>query len=171
MRRALLVVAAALAGCSSGWVPLPRQEPPVDAPEPPDHRFFLHMASPGATRYVVQDIHNAPGLFRWTGPTPTVRLALPDPGPWLARIEFALPEPTFRQTGPVTVRLQVNGRLLVERRYEKPGEYSLEQQTPPQMLAGGGEAALQAEISPVYRAERDGAQLGCLLKAIGFLRP
>jgi hypothetical protein len=171
MRFALLLLLAALAGCGPALVPLPEQQPAVQAEDPPDHRFFVRMVVPSADRRIVKEIGGTAALFRWTGAEPAVRVQLPDPGPWVAQVEFAVTEPTFKETGPVTVEVLVNGRALGRTRYEAFGEKTISLPMPEDLLPRGGEAVLALRIDPVWVAPSDGARLGVLLKAMGFLRP
>jgi len=171
MRLALsLFLLAALCGCG-GLVPLPEQRPATTVEDPPDHRFFVRMIVPSADKRIVKDIGGTPSQFRWTAAEPTVKVKLPDAGPWVAQMEFALAEATLKETGPVTVEISLNGRVVGQGRYEKPGEQTLTVPVPGDILPNGGEAVLTARVNSVWVAPSDGAKLGVLLKALGFLRP
>lgn len=165
-----LIAALLLAGCG-GLVPMPEQQPVVQAEDPPDPRFLVRVIVPSSSRRIVKDIDGPPALYRWTGAEPTVKVKLPDGDPWLAQMELAVAEATLKETGPVTVSLWVNGREIGQARYEKPGEQTLSIPLPKDVLPNGGEATLMARIDPVWVAPSDGAKLGVLLKAMGFARP
>lgn len=172
MRRCLfLILPLALAGCGLGLQPLPEQRPAPAQEDPPDYRFFVRMNVPSANPRIVRDIGVSPAEFRWTGERPAVKVTLPDSGEWVARIEFAIAEATLKDTGPVTVAVSLNGRPLGEGRYEQAGEQALQFPVPPDWFPAGGEATLQAHVHPVWVAPSDGAKLGVLLRAMGFLRP
>jgi hypothetical protein len=70
----------------------------------------------------------------------------------------------------VTIGLYVNGRQVGEGRFNNPGEHSMTAPVPREALAEGGAATLEARISPVWVAPDDGAELGVMLKGMGFLR-
>jgi hypothetical protein len=108
--------------------------------------------------------------MRWTAGRPAVRLKLPDAGPWVAQMEFILAEATWQATGVVTIGLYVNGRLVGEERFNNPGEHIMTAAVPSEALPEAGTATLEARISPVWVAPADGAELGVMLKAMGFLR-
>jgi hypothetical protein len=151
--------------------PLPEQQPSVTAEDPPDERFYVRMVAHSAGRRIVKDIAEGAAMFRWTGAEPSIELRVSSPGPWLARMEFAVAEATLRETGPVTVRLFLNDQLLGQQQFRAPGESTLSFPVPDELLAAAGTARLRAQIEPVWVAPDDGARLGVLLKAMGFVRP
>lgn len=171
MRYCLLIPAVLLCACAPSLVPLPPQQAAAQAEDPPDERFLVRMVVPSADKRIVQEIGGTAAMFRWTAGEPAVRVKLPDAGPWLARMEFAIAEATWKETGPVTVTLLLNGRTLGVSRYERFGEHEFAVPVPAGALPGGGEARLSARIDPVWVAPSDGAKLGVLLKAMGFARP
>jgi hypothetical protein len=119
---------------------------------------------------IVRDIaHNVADL-RWTAENPEVRGLLPDAGPWYAVMDFEIVEATFRDTGPVTVELFLNGTLAARERYVSPGKKRLSAPAPAEALRTPGENMLKASIRPVWVAPNDGAKLGVLLQGMGFLR-
>jgi hypothetical protein len=151
--------------------PLPEQQPSVTAEDPPDERFYVRMVAHSAGRRIVQDIAGGAAMFRWTGAEPSIELRVSSPGPWLARMEFAVAEATLRETGPVTVRLLLNGRPLGQERFLAAGEKALSYPVPDELISAKETARLHARIEPVWVAPDDGARLGVLLKAMGFVRP
>lgn len=171
MRYCLLIPAILLCACGPSLVPLPPQQPLAQAEDPPDYRFLVRMVVPSADKRIVKDIGGNAALFRWTAGEPSIKVKLPDSGPWVAQIEFAIAEATWKETGPVTVSIAMNGRELGSSRYERFGEQTIKVPVPPDVLPDGGEATLSARIEPVWVAPSDGAKLGVLLKSMGFQRP
>ncbi len=113
-------------GCGPQLSPLPEQQPSVTAEDPPDERFYVRMVAHSAGRRIVKDIAEGAAMFRWTGAEPSIELRVSSPGPWLARMEFAVAEATLRETGPVTVRLFLNDQLLGQQQLRAPrGEHSV----------------------------------------------
>jgi hypothetical protein len=85
-------------------------------------------------------------------------------------MEFAIPEVTFAQRGPVVVSVFVNGQLLDRSRYEKGGEFRIEKPVPAEWLRTDLHNYVTLEIDKPWVAPQDGARLGFILKSAGFLQ-
>jgi hypothetical protein len=129
------------------------------------------MADADAESHFVQDISAelAGNTWRWTGKRPTIRLH-PDSNQKLAySIDFAIPDATFRQTGPVILSLFVNDRLLGRVRCALPGRRRVERPVPAEWLKENEEVTLAAEIDKVWTPPQPGGTpLGFILVALGL---
>jgi len=159
--------------CGCGNLPEP-YAPPAQRPffeAPPETARILNMADADAERYFVQDIaaELQGNTWRWTGKRPTIRLHLNSSQKLVYSIDFAIADSTFRQTGPVTLSLFVNNRLLDRLRYTSAGRRLLEKPIPPQWLRQDEDATLAAEIDKVWTPPQPGgAPLGFILVSLGF---
>ena len=131
------------------------------------------MNRPNAGMYFVRDI--SPKLkdnaWRWTGKEPTLRFHLPVNEDLSFVMDFALPEPAMRDTGPVTITIRINGRILASERYDTPGEQHFEHPVSALFL-GGEETIVSAAIDKLWRARIDGkpVDLGFILVRAGFIQ-
>ena len=81
------------------------------------------MADPNADAYLVKDVaDHGPGTWRWVYDHPVLRFFVPDVPRLKFAMDFAIPERTLRETGPVTLTFTVNGKLLDRLRCEQAGE-------------------------------------------------
>jgi hypothetical protein len=174
--RVRLVIAAATllsSGCARYPDPSapPPQRAPVEAVSLPAPPTIVEMGGPGAERAIVKDITGGQtnSSWRWTGQAPAVRVALKTTAALKFHAEFAIPEVTFRETGPVTIRWMVNGRVLDTVRYARPGSEQFEKPVPPDWLKPNSENVAGAELDKIYVAKGDGAKLGVILSRIGFV--
>jgi len=169
----LSLLSILLCGCASRFEPLPVQRAPVEAPDPPPRPCLFSLADPAAAPHLVRDIPTDPaaGRRRWTGPQPEVRCTLPDAGPWLAAFDFEVIDTTFSVTGPITLTFSVNGREIARMRCDAPGSRRFRAPLLPDLNRAGLDVALTASIDKPFIASGDGARLGVLLSAAGFIHP
>ena len=159
--------------CGCGNLPEP-YAPPAQRPlfeAPLEGARILNMADADAERHFVRDIslELEGSIWRWTGKRPTIRLRADANQKLMYAIDFAIPDATFQHTGPVTVSLFVNDRLLDRARYTSPGRHRLEKPVPTAWLKPGEDATLAAEIDKVWTPPQPGgAPLGFMLIALGF---
>ena len=137
-------------------------------PDPGGLRPIVRMDDPDADEYLVRDISPERGVTRWAFRQPEVRVRVADTHHLKFTIEFAIPEVTFRVTGPVTVFCNVNGTRLAQIRCEHAGDYRLEQAVPEGWLEAGKPVRLSFEANPRWVSPEDGAQLSFLLRSAGF---
>jgi hypothetical protein len=172
VRAAAAVWAAAMAaGCGSRAVvsALPEQRgilPPIDF-ERPHH--FLSMTHPHVDRFAVRDIHPAEGgaPWRWTGRNPTVRLRVSAREGLRIRADFVTAQESFAHTGPLTVRVRLNGCVAAVVKCDAEGEYRVNEEAPLECLERSGEQQLGLELDKAHRAP-DGRVLGVILLRMGF---
>jgi hypothetical protein len=82
--------------------------------------------------------------------------------------EFALPEVTFKVTGPVTVSCAINGHPLGSIRCDHAGDYRLEMPVPDGVVQANQETHVTFEANPRWISPEDGAQLSFFLHSAGF---
>jgi hypothetical protein len=159
--------------CGCGNLPEP-YAPPAQRPffkAPPEAARILSMADAGVESHFVQDISAdlQGNTWRWTGKRPTIRLHLNSKQRLVYSMDFAIAEPTFQQTGPVTLSLFVNDHLLGSVRYASPGRQRVERPVPEEWLEAGENATLAAEIDKVWTPPPPGGTpLGFILVALGL---
>src|SRR5262249_40548459 len=124
-REILLVVMFCLitAGCGrrAGGFPPPAQASLDLGPDPGGIGAFIVMEDPVAADYIVRDISQEPGYRRWAFLHPEIRFRVKETSHLKFVAEFALPEVTFKVTGPVTVSCAVNGHPLGSIRCDHAG--------------------------------------------------
>lgn len=148
----------------------PAQRKPLDPEVLVRTKLMLEMSDPGIERYIVADIAKGQQAspWRWTAKRPTVRISLKSTSNLNFHIQFALPDATFKDTGPVTIAFLVNDRELDKVRYQTGGDKTFEKPVPPRMLKPMGENTLAAEIDKVWESKSDGQKLGFILVNIGL---
>ena len=105
--RAICFVLAAVAFGSCNRVPdsfpVPEQQPRID--DPHTWERIVRMTDVDARDTFVADIFEPLAAnWRWTGKNPTIRLMVPPHLHRAYRIEFVIPEQSFRVTGPVELK-------------------------------------------------------------------
>ncbi len=170
--RTLALLSMALcAGCTRlpDSFPPPAQRAPLTLPLRGALGYFLSMADPNADAYLVKDVATeGPGTWRWVYDHPVLRFFVPDVPRLKFAMDFAIPERTLRETGPVTLTFTVNGKLLDRLRCEKPGEQHYAHDVPPGMLRANALNLVAIDPDPVWVSKADGGRLGFILSRAGF---
>jgi len=169
-----LLGCALLASCVSQpdvYAP-PAQRKPLDQEILARKVPVVDFSEASADSSIVQDIAKGgqPGPWRWTGKRPTIRLTLLSTKALKFHAEFAIPDATFKDTGPVTLSFFINGRLLDEQRYEAPGQKTFDKPVPAEWLQAPGTNTLAIETDKIWISKDDGAKLGFILSRIGLVR-
>ena len=169
----LLLVMGALLTVSCGRQPgvyaAPLQRS-LDLGHDPDGSLtFVTMDDPQADDYLVNDISPDRGFRRWAFIRPELRFRLLDARHLKFTAEFAIPEVTYKVTGPVTVSYAVNGRTLGVLRCSHPGDFHLETPVPDGLVEPGKPIRVTFEANPRWISPEDGAQLSFLLRSAGFI--
>ena len=174
MRRRLptLVVLVA-AGTSCARLPESFAPPPQRAaltvPSPGALGYFLSMDDPHAAIYLVQDFQDhGPGTWRWAYSHPVLRFFVPDAPSLKFAMDFSLPERTFRETGPVTLTIRINGTLFDRQRFDHAGEQHYTRAVPSEFLRPNAENRVSIDPDPVWVSKADGGRLGFILSRAGF---
>jgi len=115
------------------------------------------------------DISPDHGFRRWAFIHPELRFRLLDASRLKFTAEFAIPEVTYKVTGPVTVSYAVNGRTLGVLRCSHPGDFHLETPLPDGLVEPDKPIRVTFEANPRWISPEDGAQLSFLLRSAGFI--
>lgn len=130
----------------------------------------MAMNDPAAESYFVSDI--SPGLeagsWRWVYRRPELKFYIEDDSNLKFEMDFAIPEVTLKETGPVTLSVLINEKLLGKFRYDTQGQKHLERKVPPGMLKPKAINHVVIEPDKVWIAKQDGAALGFILSGAGF---
>lgn len=171
--RILIVVSSVLLTVSCGRQPgvyaAPSQRALDLGPDPDGPHAFVTMDDPIADEYVVRDISPEHGFRRWAFTHPELRFRLQDARHLIFTAEFAVPEVTFKVTGPVRVSYAVNGRTLGTLRCDHAGDFRIEKVVPDGLVESGKFTSVTFEANPRWISPEDGAQLSFLLRSAGFL--
>lgn len=165
------MIAAGLCGCQNMPGPYaPPVQRPVFEEYQPEFVNIVNMGDPDAPAHFVQDISNkAEGSWRWCGQRPTVIVRVKSAEQLKYTIDFAVPEATFHDTGPVTLSFFVNSHLLDRVRYTAPGQLHFEKAVPPDWVTPRQDTLMAAAIDKMW-VSKDGVRLGFIITRIG-LRP
>jgi hypothetical protein len=167
----LMVMGGVLAsGCGrkAGTYPPPPQQS-LDLGMDPGHlKPYVLMDDPTVAEYIVNDISPEPGLHRWAFLRPELKFQVKDASRLKVSAEFALPEVTYKVTGPVTVSVAVDGHPLGSIRCDHAGEWKLEKPVPEAMVKPDQEIHVTFDAHPRWVSPEDGAQLSFYLRGAGF---
>jgi hypothetical protein len=165
---------SALLTVSCGWQPgvyaVPEQRSVDLGTDPDGPHAFVTMDDPVADDYLVNDISPEHGFRRWAFTRPELRFRLNDVRHLNFTAEFAIPEVTYKVTGPVTVSYAVNGRTLGTIRCDHPGDFHLVEPVPQGLVEPDKFVRVTFEANPRWISPDDGAQLSFLLRSAGFTR-
>jgi hypothetical protein len=152
-----------------------------DAYAPPEQRALIaetrpyrvtrvmNMDEPDVPSRFVRDISpSLAGTWRWTGRRPAIDIFMRTNEGIHYVIDFALPQVTFKTTGPVTLSFTVNDHVLERVRYVTSGDKHFEKEVPPEWIHLDRESTVGAEIDKVFASPGDGAKLGFVLVRMGL---
>lgn len=173
MNRTVLVLAALfLTNCvpTPESYSVPPQHASVTAPEPIAFLEMLEAGDPRIEGFFVADIKGIEGgAWRWTGPDPQVRLQIRGVKARELLVEFSVNPLTFKDTGPLRMNFQVNGKLLGSETYKSPGDKVFKKRVPPEWVNIDADNYILVQIENPWTAPADGVKLGVLLHRIGFV--
>ncbi len=167
-----LLLALLLAACNRypESYPPPEQRQPPTAEEAGEAMEFVAMNDPDAESYFVRDIRGLEaGSWRWTGQQPTLRFALDHTNNRQFVMDFAVADAALRETGPITITVFVNERLLDRMRYQTHGEKHFEKAVDPSWLEAGEKTTVEIALDKVWVSPTDGTRLGVILLRAGFV--
>lgn len=147
--------------------------PPVQrsldlGPDPGGVGPFVNMGDPSANDYLVRDIGREPDVHRWAFANPELQFLVKTAGNLRFTAEFAIPEVTFKVTGPVTVSCAVNGKFLGALRCDHAGDFRLDLPVPKGLVEPEKIVRVTFQANPRWVSPEDGAQLSFLLRSAGF---
>jgi hypothetical protein len=149
--------------------PPPPQRAALTVPPQSGLGYFLSMSDPQADQYLVQDFQDhGPGTWRWAYAHPVLRFFVPDAPRLKFTMDFSLPERIFRDTGPVTLTLRINGVYFDRQRFEQPGPLHYSREVPAGLLRRNAENRVSIDPDPVWVSKVDGGKLGFILSRAGF---
>jgi len=174
IRSILPVVIMALLTLSCGSQPrafaIPPQRSNADlGPDPDGVMAFVRMDEPQAPEYLVHDISPDPGFRRWAFVHPELRFRVNQTSGLTFSADFAVPEVTFKVTGPVTVSYSVNGEKLGAVRCDHWGDYEIRKPVPDGLIQPGKYIRVTFDANPRWVSPEDGAQLSFMLRSAGFI--
>jgi len=128
------------------------------------------MSDPESDRYIVHGFASkSEGAWRWAYERPVLRFW----GPNLQKVSFfmdlAIPERTFRETGPVTLTLSLNGEVFDRVRYAQPGQQHYSHEAPARLLLKNAMNLVSIDPDKFWVAPDDGVKHGFILVRAGFL--
>ncbi len=162
-----------MAGCTTGpdsYPPPPQRPAPTAVGLRLGH--FVAMNDPSADTYIVKDIAASAegGSWRWAHRRPELRFFVETDRDWKFEMNFSIPEATLKDTGPVTLSVLIDGKLLGRYRYDRHGEKHLLRPVPPGLLKAGAINSVAIEPDRVWISTLDGAALSFILSSAGFVR-
>jgi hypothetical protein len=159
------------AGCSSlpeSFAP-PPQRPPLEVPPGLPVGYFVYMGDPESDRYIVQGFASmSEGAWRWAYEHPVLRFWGPDMEPVHFFMDFAIPERTFRETGPVTLTVSLNGQVFDHLRCAQAGQQSYSHEAPAALLLKNAMNLVSIQPDKFWVSREDGTKLGFILVRAGF---
>jgi hypothetical protein len=171
MRMWGLGVCLVLAGCGRDLIFAPPPQKTLPAgPERPIVSGLIRMSDADADVYIGRDVlKDWLATRRWTKERPSFSIPINGETNRVIYMKFGIVDDTFRETGPVTIAMAVNGRELVAPRFEAAGDYEYRHAVPRELLKPSAQNSVELTIHPVYLAKRDGVKLGISLESIGLV--
>ena len=167
----ILLPLCLLSGCSNipdSYAP-PIQRKPLTGVEPSPIGTFVNLGEPNADAYIVRDITGyAESSWRWTRKRPELRFFLDSTDHLKFKADFSLADVTFKETGPVTISIFINGHRLDSLKYGSAGRKEFEKPVPAAFLVPKSVNLAALEIDKVWVSKTDGAVLGFILTSAGF---
>jgi len=167
------MIAAGLCACQN----MPESyAPPVQRPifeeYHPEFVNIVNMGDVDAPTRFVQDIsplaEGAEHSWRWCKQRPTVKIRVKATANLKYTVDLAVPDVTFRDTGPVTISFYVNQHLLDRAQYTAAGQYHFEKAVPPDWIAPREDILLAASIDKVWVSKKGDEREGFILTRIGL---
>jgi hypothetical protein len=173
-RRALLLFALASAACVKYPEPFrpPIQRRPAEITEATRLKHFIAMNDPQAPEHFISGM--IPGLndgtWRWTDKSPTFQFQLPTTKALRLKANIAIPEITFKDTGPVKITVHIGSHLLDTIDFPKHEQRFWEKDVPADWLTTDRPVLVRMEIDKLWKSPADGAQRGFILTSLGFIQ-
>lgn len=147
------------------------ERPAVKAPGPAELSHFTVMNGPGAANHIVSGVLPSDGApWRWCERRAELRFQLPDTRGLRFRTEIAVSEMTFKQTGPVRIEVEIDGKRLDTIVYDKPESRTTEYEVPAGMVAAGRPVAVTLTADKEWVEPGTGVRRGFILTSAGFVQ-
>jgi hypothetical protein len=159
---------AGACGREAGWYPIPTQQSLNLGPDPGGVGPLVKMSDPDADDYIVRDIDRMPGVWRWAFAHPELRFRLRSAGDSRFTAQIAIPEVTFRATGPVRITYFIDGRSLGSIHCDHPGKFDVDQALPAGWVEADQYVHVTFETDRHWVSPEDGAQLSFQIFETGF---
>ena len=169
---AVVIAGVLSSGCgrNAGAFPLPAQHSLNLGHDPGLLTSYVNMDDPASDDHIVRDISPGRDHHRWAFQHPELRFRMTASRNLIFAAEFAIPEATFKTTGPVKITVAVNGRELGTFRASHSGDYRMQLPVPAGVVEPGKEAHVTMETEPRWVSPEDGAQLSFFLRGAGFIQ-
>ena len=144
---------------------MPAQKSVADRGDP--NYFIVKFNDRDARNFVIRDISTG-SKMNWTFAHPEMQFPV-EPHPNLRFVmHLWMSGNTLKQTGPVTIRVQINGRPVGEIHCSQDIEYWFDKPVPQEWLRSGEPVRVLAEADRLWTSPRDGVRLGYLIEQAGF---
>lgn len=152
------------------WYPVSYQRVLTVGADPAGLGEYFSFGQRAAQEYVVAEVlEGSPNdVWRWTNQNPTLRFFLLEPEGWEFQVNFTLAESTWKSTGPVGLRVLLNGEVLGTAAGLGQGRHEKRWAVPSALIKPKAENIVRLELDKVLVAEGDGVKLGMILEAAGF---
>jgi len=141
------------------------------APEPQPEVRLIKMNSLDARFAVLAGVDGAGSgeERKWTDDQPRFQFRVSTLAACDLYLRYSVPEVTFRQTGPVRVTIQVNGKIFDSFVRSAPGDGEYRHPADGIIAEPFEPLIVALRIDPPYVAKDDNAKLGFQLEQIGFV--
>jgi hypothetical protein len=131
--------------------------------------YFVEMGDPESDRYIVHGFASkSEGSWRWAYAGPVLRFWGPNAQSVQFFMDFAIPERTFRETGPVTLTLSLNGEVFDHVRCAQPGQQHYAHEAPARLFLKNAMNLVSIDPDKFWVAPDDGTKHGFILVRAGF---
>lgn len=169
----VIVAISGLSACSSR---IPVYAPPAQfvmpaGSDPQPEVRFIKMNDLDAKLAVLEGTDNSGtgDVRRWTTEQARFQFRVASLKESDLYLRFVIPDVTFRQTGPVRISIDVNGKPFDAFIRTAPGEAEYRHAADGIAMRPFDPLVVSIRIDPPYIAEADHAKLGFLLNEIGFV--
>lgn len=173
-RPAFLLFAVLSAACVKYPEPFrpPIQRRPAEITSATRLQHFIAMNDPKAPEHFISGM--IPGLndgaWRWTHQSPTFQFQLSTTQALRLQAKIAIPEITFKDTGPVKIKVHIGSHLLDTIDFPKPEQRVWEKEVPADWLSTDRPVLVRMEIDKLWKSTADGAERGFILNSLGFVQ-
>ena len=152
------------------YVPRGEREPMV-IEKPVHQKTFLNMNDQDAPRQFVRGvgIEVFGGAWRWAGQEAVIDFGAVKSGRAKFVADATVPEITFKDTGPVTISVAINGARLETIVVNRSGDIRFEKDVPPELLRRDVPNTATFTIDRLWTRPGDGQTFGFILTRAGFV--